>query len=92
MSLALAVILQCPISSDDALRSFVRSCIERGVGLIAVTGPESERIHDRVDDLLIEADAFLLTTWHDGEPIEEVQDVIRSIQDEDETVIEVAMV
>jgi hypothetical protein len=51
----------------------VRSLLAAGCTHFVCSGPASEALHDRIDDLLVERDDDgFLTTWHDDESAADV--------------------
>ena len=76
MPLARRVILHTPVSEEALLQSFVEQCLADKVVLLAIFGPECERIEDVVDWLVIgdgsQEEHFLCTTSHPGETLEDV--------------------
>ena len=54
-------------------------CIKDGVRLVCVVGPECERVHDVIDELIVgdgstQAGYEIVTTWHAGESIAKVKE------------------
>lgn len=70
------IVLHSPLRSDAPLAEFVEACLRDGVQLIAVCGEGCEEVHDLIDDLIIgdgsDDSRFILTSWHTGEPLDEV--------------------
>lgn len=62
---------------DGVLLAFARMIVKQGLALASVWGPDCERVHDRIDDAVIEArpeedpESVILTTGHDRETLEE---------------------
>ena len=62
---------------DDNLLSFARTLVKQGLTMACVWGPDCERVHDRIDDAIMESCAeedepsVILTTWHTEENREE---------------------
>lgn len=82
--LAPKVILHAPPWDSPLLESFVARCITNGVRLICVLGPDCERVHDVIDEIIIgdgtgEGGYGMLTTWHTGESIEDVRKFARTV-------------
>ena len=65
-------------SLAPALPRLVASLVARGASCFVCVGPHAERLHDAVDDVLIEQDLVgdeeartITTTWHDEDALEE---------------------
>lgn len=76
MSLAQKLVLHLPISDEVVLEDFVERCLADGVSLLAIVGPGSDVIEEKVDWLVIgdgsQPERFLCTTSHLDEPLDEV--------------------
>lgn len=76
MVLARKLILHSPISNGALLRPFVERCLSEGVSLLAIVGPEADKLEAEVDWIVIgdggNPNRFLCTTAHLQEPIEDV--------------------
>ena len=72
------VILHAPPYTSHKLAAFVAECGSRDVRLICVVGPDCERVHDVINELIV-ADGSssnghnLMTTWHTNETIAQVK-------------------
>jgi len=55
--------------SRETVRSVAKAMYERGLCYLCAWGPDCERIHDIFDEVGVEIDQFVMTTWH-NEPIE----------------------
>jgi hypothetical protein len=80
------VILHTPIGDMRALQDLVETWIVRKVSLVAVHGEGCEAVHDLVDQLIVgdggNEDRFIITTWHENEPIEDVVEFVGAFGDE----------
>jgi len=56
----------------DERAALARALVTSNCGYAVCAGMESEAWHDMVDETREEADRFLMTTWHDNEPLEDV--------------------
>lgn len=76
MPLAQKLVLHLPISDEVVLEDFVERCLADGVSLLAIVGPGSDVIEEKVDWLVIgdgsRPERFLCTTSHLDEPLDEV--------------------
>lgn len=76
MSLARKLVLHSPVSDEALLEAFVERCLADGVSLLAIFGPGSDVLEEKVDWLVIgdgsRADRFLCTTSHLDQPLDEV--------------------
>ena len=76
MSLAQKLVLHLPISDETVLGDFVERCLIDGVSLLAIVGPGSNVIEEKVDWLVTgdgsQPERFLCTTSHIDEPLDEV--------------------
>lgn len=95
MSLGAKIILHCPVSNETAIAAFVERCLSEGVAIIAVVGEGCEAVHDRLDDLIVgngsDPKRFILTSWHEGESLEEVIAFMKSLEGKAETIKEVRL-
>jgi len=70
------VVLHTPLTDPSKLDQFVEDCLREGVRLIAVAGPDADRIEDTIDEIVVgdasQDDRFVVTSNHAGEPIEDV--------------------
>lgn len=80
------IILHSPVDDLSALRDLVEIWIVRKISLVAVHGEGCEAVHDLVDDLIVgdggNEDRFIVTTWHENEPIEDVIEFVGTFGDE----------
>ena len=51
--------------------AFVEPLIKAGCVYFSCWGPDCERVHDIIDECDPYTDAVIMTTWHEGVPIEE---------------------
>lgn len=71
-------IILCAENADEIQRHVLDTglamrLVESGAGLFAFVGEESEKAHDALDWVLVDAGADeVLTTWHDVEDLEHV--------------------
>lgn len=71
---ALLVAADARSASDLELRAFARRLLQSGAITVATWGPDCERLHDAFDDEregFAPPDSVVMTSWHDGEPVEE---------------------
>ena len=70
------IVLHTPLTDPAKLNRFVEDCLREGTRLIAVAGPNAEIIEETIDDIVVgdgsQADRFVVTSSHAGEPIEDV--------------------
>jgi hypothetical protein len=75
MSLAAKIVLRTPLREPHGLADLVARCLRDRVGLIVVVGDDCEGVHDAIDEILdgdgTDGLRFIVTTWHDGESLEE---------------------
>ncbi len=63
--------------SDTELREFSAALLEKGIAYLVAWGPGCSRVHDLFDQTEVERDTekgegpTVMTTWHDGESLEE---------------------
>ncbi len=76
MSLAQKLVLHSPVSDEAVLEAFVERCLADGVSLLAIFGPGSDVIEEKIDWLVTgdgsRPDRILCTTSHLDEPLDEV--------------------
>jgi hypothetical protein len=82
MALARKVILRAPVSDERELAQFVEQCIRDGVMLIAIVGPGSTELEERIDWLIVGDGSDpsrygMCTTSH---PDEDYDDVVRDAE------------
>jgi hypothetical protein len=70
----------------DAVSAFARAALEKGMVYLCGWGPNCERFHDIVDEVILEDDlgakrfvgpddsAFVITTWHANDNLDEALD------------------
>ena len=77
MTYAPRIILHAPPWDCLALEHFVEDCIRDGVVLICVVGEDCSRVEDVIDELVVgdgtDDTRFILTSFHEGQTIEEVR-------------------
>lgn len=61
---------------DACIEEICKSLINGGCTNYVCFGANSEVVHDFIDDHLIEAGSFGITTWHVNEPEEDVSSLI----------------
>lgn len=76
MSFAPKLILHSPVSDEALLEEFVEKCLADQVALLAIFGPASDALEEKIDWLVVgdgsEPDRFLCTSSHPNEPLDEV--------------------
>ena len=76
MTLAPKIILHSPVSDEALLDDFVEQCLRDNVSIVAVVGPDCERIEDLIDEIVVgdasDPGRFLVTTSHANEPLDDV--------------------
>jgi len=57
----------------DAIAGLARKLLDYGAAYVCAWGDDCARVHDVVDEelLLRPPDPLVMTTWHEGEPLEE---------------------
>lgn len=66
-------------ASADAVSAFVEPLLRKGASYFVCWGPDCERVHDIIDemvscpdnDLDVPEDSCIMTTWHSSEPLRE---------------------
>jgi hypothetical protein len=80
------IILHSPVRDLRALQDLVETWIVRKISLVAVHGEGCEAVHDLLDQLIVgddgNEDRFIVTTWHENEPIEDVIEFVGTFGDE----------
>jgi hypothetical protein len=80
MPYARKVILHTPLANPSKLDSFVEACLADGVVLIAVLGPDSDKVEDLIDELVVgdasDESRFVVTSSHRNESLDEVLDFV----------------
>jgi hypothetical protein len=73
-------------TSVDAVSAFTHTALEKGMVYFCGWGPDCERFHDIVDEVILEDDlgarrfvspdgsAFVMTTWHANDSLDEALD------------------
>jgi hypothetical protein len=76
MSYARKIILHTPLADPAKLDSFVEDCLADGVVLIAVVGPDSNKVEGLIDELVVgdasDKSRFVMTSPHCNESLDEV--------------------
>jgi len=54
-------------ASDSERVTLARALVANNCGYAVCAGIECERWHDAIDQAALEADRFLMTTWHEDE-------------------------
>ncbi len=82
MKLASKIILCAPVSDESLLPDFVERCLADAVSLVAIVGPDCERLEDFIDSIIIgdggNTDRFLVTTSHPHETFADVTKFVES--------------
>lgn len=77
MKYAQRVVLRGQPWDSPKLEAFVEQCIQDGVVLVCVIGPDCRRVEDVIDELVVrlgdDPRRFVNTTSHPGESVEEVR-------------------
>jgi hypothetical protein len=81
MKLARKIILYSPLSDERLLDAFVETCLRDEVSLIAVVGPDCERVEELIDEIVVgdgsDADRYVTTSSHPDEPLSDVFDFVQ---------------
>lgn len=92
MSLAQKLILHAPLSDEALLEGFVEQCLLDRVSLLAIIGPGSASLEERVDWIVIgdgsKPDRFFCTTSHPNESLEEVLNMANAWEADESTIVE----
>jgi hypothetical protein len=76
--------------SDDVILGVAGSLLDAGAKCICTWGSDCERVHDLVDQAAFgsaadyDVDPVIMTSWHEGEPLEETIDFFLTDADPDE--------
>ena len=80
MPYARKIILYTPLANPAKPDSFVEDCLADGVVLIAVLGPDSYKVEDLIDELVVgdasDKSRFVMTSSHHNSSLDEVLDVV----------------
>jgi hypothetical protein len=80
MPYARKIILHTPLADPAKLDSFVEACLAGGVALIAVIGPDSDKVEDLIDEIVVgdgsDESRFVVTSSHRDETLEEVLEFV----------------
>ena len=60
---------EAPVDEQAAVAA---SLVRTNCAYAVCGGTDCERWHDVIDEVTAERDAFMMTTWHEGEPLPEV--------------------
>ncbi|WP_449240162.1 DUF7684 family protein [Devosia neptuniae] len=76
------ILLHAPLHTSPKLANFVADCISSNVRLICVLGPDCERVHDVIDEIIVGDGSGaegqdITTTWHTDETVAEVREFAR---------------
>ncbi len=86
MPLARKIILQSPVSDEADLVRFVERCLAENVSLVAIYGPGSEELEEKIDWIVVgdgsDPNRFLCTTSHPEEPFEDVLNMAKAWESE----------
>ena len=78
------VLLHSPVSDVEALGQAVEAWLRDGVTLVAVWGPDCERTHDLIDEMVVDDGSdpsrFLMTSWHADETLAEAREFAADYQ------------
>ena len=70
-----SILLITPLTDEALLDEFVEKCIVDRVDLVAVWGPDCERIHDIIDEIVVgdgsDGSRFINTTGHNDQSYED---------------------
>jgi hypothetical protein len=66
-------------ATADEISSFVEPLLKAGASYFVCWGPDCERVHDVIDEMVshsdanygVPADSCIMTTWHSSEPLSE---------------------
>ena len=84
MARASKIVLVWKSGDDETLLGpFVEDCLRDGVKFVGVVGPNCERIHDLIDEYVVDdgsdASRFILTSWHADETVDEALEFARML-------------
>ena len=86
MSFAPKVVLHCSTGYHPELDALVEQFLTAGVKLVAVVGPDCERIECIIDELVVgdgsNPERYLLTSSHPGESVNEAVFFANSLSEE----------
>jgi hypothetical protein len=86
MKLARKIILHSPLSDEQLLGVFIENCLRDEVSLIAVIGPDCERVEEMIDWIVVgdgsEADRYVTTSSHPDEPLGDVIEFVQCWESE----------
>ena len=72
------ILLICPVSDLTSLERSIELWIESGVELVSAWGMGCEKVHDRIDEIVIgdgtDTSRFLMTSWHANETLDEAKE------------------
>ncbi len=71
-----AVVASATDVSAGEIDDFAEALLEQGAAYVCAWGPDCERVHDIFDEAFVGSEGlgreqFVMTTWHDGEVLEE---------------------
>jgi len=80
MPYARKIILHTPLANPAKLDSFVEDCLADGVVLIAVLGPDSDKVENLIDELVVgdasDKSRFVMTSSHRDSSLDDVLDFV----------------
>ena len=82
MAYAKKIVLHCPQGYSPRLEALTNQFIQEGVLFVAVVGPDAAEIEERIDFIVVgdgTSDAFILTSCHPTEGLEEVIEFARDM-------------
>jgi len=81
VTFARKILLHTPVSDERLLDPFVEQCLQDNVSIIAVFGPGSRRLEDIIDEIVVgdgsDPERFVCTTSHPDEPLDDVLNMLR---------------
>lgn len=82
MKYAHKIILHAPVPDEQLLEPFVEQCLRDEVSIIAVIGPDSGRVEDIIDEIVVgdgsDPDRYVCTSSHTHETFDEVVGFLQS--------------
>jgi hypothetical protein len=80
------IILHVPVSDEALLEKFVEQCIKDCVSLVAIFGPDCEKVEDLIDDFIVgdgsDETRHFCTSAHPNESLTEVLEMVEVWEDE----------
>ncbi len=53
MPYARKIVLHCPVEDEGSLAAFVEQCLQDGVSLLAIIGPGSPELEEKIDWMVV---------------------------------------